>query len=193
MNKILKISEIETNSGQIEGLPANPRFIKDENFEKLKKSIEDFPEMLELREVVVFPWKRKFICIGGNMRFLACRDLGFEEISVKILPADFPREKLAEFAIKDNTSFGENDFDVLANEWADFPLGDWGLDLPEFFGDENLNLDEFFHPPTDLNLPAEKHIIILEFDSEAEKEKAASALAEISETPAEAVIKLLEI
>jgi len=193
MSKSLKTGEIETNDGQIEGLPKNPRLIRDERFERLKKSITEFPEMLSLREIVVFPWKGKFVCIGGNMRFLACRDLGFKEIPAKVLPADFPREKLAEFAVKDNASFGENDYDVLTNEWADFPLDEWGLDLPEFFGNENLNLDDFFHPPMESGEAEKKAVIVLEFETEELKEKAAAALAEISENPAQAVIKLLEI
>lgn len=193
MNKFLKISQIETNSGQIQGLPKNPRFIKDARFEKLKQSIKEFPEMLKLREVVVFPRKKKFICIGGNMRFLACRDLGFEEIPVKILPEDFPLEKLAEFAIKDNASFGENDLDVLTNEWANFPLEDWGLDLPEFFGVDDLDLDEFFEPLIESLSADEKFFMVLEFETAEIKEKAAAALAEIAASPAEAIIKLLEL
>lgn len=176
MSKLLKISEIETNNGQIEGLPKNPRIIRDERFERLKKSITEFPEMLELREIVVFPWKGKFICIGGNMRFLACKDLGFEEVPTKILPKDFPREKLAEFAIKDNASFGENDLDLLTNEWANFPLEDWGLDLPDFFGADDLNLDEFFEPPVESPLADEKHFMVLEFETAEIKEKAAAVV-----------------
>ena len=127
----LKVSAVETNNGQIPGLPKNPRLIKDARFEKLKKSITDFPEMLELREIVVFPLGKKYVCIGGNMRFLACKALGIAEIPAKVLPADFPVQKLSEFAIKDNADFGENDFDILANEWTDFPLEEWGMDIPE--------------------------------------------------------------
>ncbi|CAN5507370.1 hypothetical protein BH10ACI2_BH10ACI2_04150 [soil metagenome] len=132
---MLSIAEICTNDGQIPGLPKNPRFIRDARFAKLKKSITDFPEMLELREVVVFPFEGTYVCIGGNMRYLACVDLGYKEIPAKVLPADFPIEKLREFAIKDNVPFGEDDVDVLANEWTDFPLEDWGIELP--------SIDEF--------------------------------------------------
>src|SRR3982750_611194 len=107
MKQTLPVSAVETNNGQIPGLPKNPRLIRDARFQKLKQSINDFPEMLELREIVVFPQLGKFICIGGNMRFLACKDLGHTEIAAKVLPADFPVEKLKEFAIKDNVEFGE--------------------------------------------------------------------------------------
>lgn len=142
---MLQIQDICVNDGRIPGLPKNPRFIKDERFEKLKRSISDFPEMLDLREVVVFPYKKKYVCIGGNMRYLACQDLGYTEIPAKILPVDFPVEKLREFAIKDNADFGEHDFDVLANEWSELPLEDWGVELPELDGlgaDDGPNLGD---------------------------------------------------
>jgi hypothetical protein len=131
MKRTLSIASVVTNNGQVPGLPKNPRLIRDGRFEKLKRSIVDFPEMLELREIVVFPFGKKFVCIGGNMRYLACLDLGYKEIPAKVLPADFPVEKLAEFAIKDNVPFGEDDFDILANEWTDLPLEEWGLELPD--------------------------------------------------------------
>lgn len=142
MREAIKINKIQTNNGQIDGLPKNPRFIRDERFEKLKKSIADFPEMLDLREIVVFPQAGKFVCIGGNMRLRACRDLGYKEIPVKVLPEDFAVEKLAEFVIKDNVSFGSDDFDLLANEWTDFDLEDWGLNIPVFMDGDEIT-DEF--------------------------------------------------
>src|SRR5438552_5058710 len=105
--RLLPLKSIQTNNGQIPGLPKNPRLIKDARFAKLKTSIEEFPEMLELREIVVFPHKGKFVCIGGNMRFLACKDLKIAEVPAKVIPEGFPIERLAEFAIKDNITFGE--------------------------------------------------------------------------------------
>jgi len=130
--KKIKIGLIETNEGQILGVPKNPRYIKDAEFEKLKQSIKDFPEMLEIREVVVFPLNGRFIALGGNMRFLGCKDLGYKEIDCVILPADMPAEKLREFAIKDNGNFGAWDFDMLANEW-DLELLDMAnVTIPNF-------------------------------------------------------------
>ena len=190
---VLKITEIETNQGQIEGVPKNPRFIRDSRFEALKKSIEDFPEMLELREIVVFPWKRKFICIGGNKRFLACKDLGYEEIPAKVLPKTFPVEKLREFAVKDNLPFGENDLDIFRNEWADFPLEDWGFDTSLIQTGEDLDLDLFFNPPTENQPDAEIFEINLIFESEDERNETAEALRQIAENPAEAVRSLLNL
>jgi len=117
IRKKIKIELIETNEGQILGVPKNPRYIKDAEFERLKQSIKDFPEMLEIREVVVFPLNGRYIALGGNMRFLGCKDLGYTQIDCVILPADMPAEKLKEFAIKDNGNFGAWDFELLANEW----------------------------------------------------------------------------
>jgi len=122
------IGELEENSGQIEGVPANPRLIRDENFRKMVKSIKDDPEMMELRPLLVF----NNVIIGGNMRFKACKELGWTKIPVTKIPAGFPPEKLRAIAIKDNNQFGENDWDALANEWGDDPLDEWGVIQAQF-------------------------------------------------------------
>lgn len=133
----IHIKELEVNKGQIEGLPQNPRFIKDERFTALKKSIEDAPEMLALRELIVYPHNGKFVIIAGNMRFRACKDLGYKEIPCKVLDADTPVEKLREYTIKDNIGFGADDWDLIANEWDINELDGWGMELPDFdFGKE---------------------------------------------------------
>lgn len=128
----IHIKELEVNKGQIEGLPQNPRFIKDERFTALKKSIEDAPEMLALRELIVYPHNGKFVIIAGNMRFRACKDLGYKEIPCKVLPEDTPVEKLREYTIKDNIGFGADDWDIIANEWDINELDGWGMELPDF-------------------------------------------------------------
>lgn len=124
----IQISKLEVNKGQIDGLPKNPRFIRDTRFEQLKKSIEDAPEMLNLRELIVMPHGKKYVVIGGNMRLRACTDLGYKELPCKVLPADTPAEKLREYAIKDNNGFGQDDWDLLANEWDDAELKGWGTE-----------------------------------------------------------------
>lgn len=126
----IKISKLEVNKGQVEGLPKNPRFIRDERYKTLVKSIEDAPEMLKLRELLVVEHGSKFVVIGGNMRLRACKELGMETVPCKVLPADTPVAKLREYAIKDNNGFGEDDWDVLANEWDAQELEDWGVELP---------------------------------------------------------------
>lgn len=141
--KNIPISQIEPNKGQIEGLPKNPRFIKDARFEALKKSIEDAPEMLALRELIVYPIKGqsviKYVAICGNMRLRACQQLGYKELPCKVLPVETPVEKLREYTIKDNIGFGADDWDVLANEWDADELAEWGVELVNDFADDEQN------------------------------------------------------
>ncbi len=127
----IDISRLETNTGQIPGLPKNPRLIRDARFDALKQSIADLPDMLALRELLVYPIPNTdhFVIIGGNMRFRACKDLKFKELPCKILPADYDAAKLREIAIKDNVGFGDNDNDILANEWDLGELINWGMEL----------------------------------------------------------------
>ena len=106
----------------------NPRAIKDEKFKKLVQSIKDFPEMLNLRPIVV---DENMVVIGGNMRLHACRNIGIKEVPV-IIAKGLTEEQKREFLIKDNASFGEWDFEVLANEWEPDLLKDWGIDIPLF-------------------------------------------------------------
>lgn len=134
--KSIKIKDLATNNGQIEGLPKNPRQIRDHRYEKLKKSIEDAPEMLNLRELLVYPHGGKFVIIGGNMRYRACKEIGYKELPCKVLDAETPVEKLRQYAIKDNENFGEYDWDVVANEWNTAELEGWGVELPTDWGVE---------------------------------------------------------
>ena len=121
---------IEANKGQIKGLPKNPRAIRKPAFEKLKRSIETFPEMLELRELIVFPLDGRYVTIGGNMRLKACQALGIKEIPCKVLDKETSVDRLREIAIKDNVASGEDDWDLLANEWDTAELEEWGMFLP---------------------------------------------------------------
>ena len=135
----IELSKLEINKGQIEGLPKNPRLIKDAKFEKLKKSIEDNPEMLGMREVLVFPHGSKYVIIGGNMRFQACKELQFVTVPCKVLDKDTTAEQLRAITIKDNVGFGEHDWELLANEWDSVELEEWGLEVPNF---EDIEIDE---------------------------------------------------
>lgn len=105
--------------------PNNPRLIKDDKFKKLVQSIKDFPEMLDIRPIVV---NKDMVILGGNMRYKACKEAGVKEIPVII--TDLSDEKQKEFLIKDNTSGGEWDWDIIANEWDIELLTEWGLDVP---------------------------------------------------------------
>ena len=129
---MLKLSAIEPNRGQIEGLPKNPRFIKDEKFKKLVKSIEDNPEMTAMRELLVYPLDNgKHIIIGGNMRYRAMKELGVKEVPCKVIPKEATIEQLQAYTLKDNSGYGEWDFDLLNQEWDLSMLEDCAIDLPE--------------------------------------------------------------
>jgi DNA modification methylase len=117
--KIIKLSDLKPNTN-------NPRFIRDEKFKKLVKSIQEFPQMLQLRPIIV---DADYTILGGNMRYMACKDLRIKEVPV-IIADELTEEQALEFIIKDNVGFGEWDWDTLANEWDAVQLVDWGLDLP---------------------------------------------------------------
>lgn len=117
--KKVKISDVKTN-------PKNPRLIKDDKFKKLVKSIQEFPQMLELRPIVV---DENNIVLGGNMRLKACIEVGLKEIFI-VQAAELTEDQKDEFIVKDNVGFGEWDWDLLANEWDTDKLTEWGLDLP---------------------------------------------------------------
>ena len=117
MKRTIKIKDIKPNS-------SNPRIIKDNKFKKLVKSIKEFPEMLELRPIVV---DEDMIILGGNMRYRACIEAGLKEVPIKIAD-NLTEQQKEEFIIKDNTSFGEWDWDNLGNEWNSAKLDEWGLD-----------------------------------------------------------------
>jgi ParB-like chromosome segregation protein Spo0J len=115
-----KLSEVKLN-------PNNPRLIKDDNFKKLVQSIKDFPEMLDIRPIVV---NADMVILGGNMRFKACKEAGLKEVPI-IIADNLTEEQQREFLIKDNVSGGEWDWSLL-NDWDSEQLEDWGLNVPEF-------------------------------------------------------------
>jgi hypothetical protein len=120
----LKVSKLKKN-------PNNPREIRDEKFDKLKASIQSFPQMMELRPIIV---DESFMVLGGNMRLAAIKSLGMKDIPDEwVKRADeLTDEQKREFIIKDNNSFGQYDWDELANGWSDLPLTEWGVDIPDF-------------------------------------------------------------
>jgi len=127
--KSIAIGALNHNTGQIQGLPKNPRVIKDSRYKKLLKSIQEDPEMLELRELIVIPFRRNFVVIAGNQRLKACTELGYNEMICKVLPANTSIEKLKAITIKDNISFGQHDWESLNLDWDDLQLSNWGLDV----------------------------------------------------------------
>lgn len=142
----IKISRLHLNTGQIKDVPKNPRFIKDERYQALKKSIADDPEMLDLREIVAYDNDGELVIVMGNMRYRAMKDLGFKEAPVKVLPKETKAAKLRAYIQKDNIAFGQNDWDLLANEWNVEELQDFGLevlaDASIDYGEDSGDLDE---------------------------------------------------
>ena len=131
--ELVKITQVRPNEN-------NPRFIKDYKFKKLVTSIKEFPEMLKLRPIVV---NSDMVVLGGNMRLKACKEAGLKEVWI-LKAEELTEAQQREFIVKDNVGFGEWDWDLLANEWNNTQLGEWGLDVwqPE----EAINSDLKYIP-----------------------------------------------
>lgn len=136
---MLSISLLEENIGQIDGLPRNPRFIKDSKFERLKQSITANPEMLYLRECIVVPYEGKYVVLGGNQRYSAMKELGFENAPCKIIPEDTDIRQMKAIVAKDNIGYGEWDLEVLKEEWELSDIKDFDLDEVVGFGEGELD------------------------------------------------------
>lgn len=123
----INLTDLVLNEGQVTGLPTNPRQWTRAELENLKKSLQETPELLEARGILVYPWEGKYLVLGGNMRLSALKALKATDAPCIVFPEDTPIDKLKEIVIKDNGSFGEWDYDLLANEWDSLPLADWGV------------------------------------------------------------------
>ena len=127
--KKIKISKIEGNTGQIEGLPRNPRFWSPDEVEQLANSIEQTPELMEARPLILVPFGAKYVALGGNMRLAALKKLGRKETTAYILE-NLTTDQMKAIVIKDNGSYGDWDIDELANKWDLLPLDQWGVNIP---------------------------------------------------------------
>jgi len=156
MTTQLKITEIKVN-------PNNPRLIKDDKFRKLVNSIQEFPEMLNIRPIVV---NTDMVILGGNMRYKACIEAGLK--TVPVLVVDIPEDKQKEFLIKDNVAGGEWDWDMLANEWNTEELKEWGLDVWQSPVDVDYSIldDDDVSDELDGMLKGVKKAIQIEFETE---------------------------
>jgi hypothetical protein len=163
----LKLTALKPN-------PQNPRIIKDDKFKKLVKSLEGFPEMMDKRPMVcVTDVDGKLFPLGGNMRLRAIQELGMKEIpdTWVTLADDWTEEKRKEFTIKDNASFGEWDWESLANEWDSEQLSDWGVDVPDWskgidanlMTDDDVDIEDEFDP---IGSSTDLHKVIFIFDNE---------------------------
>lgn len=180
--KKIPLSKLHLNTGQIKDVPKNPRFIKDERFAALKKSIEDDPEMLNLRELVAYDNNGELVVILGNMRYRAMKELGYKDAPVKVLPAETDAKKLRAYIQKDNIAFGQNDWDLLGNEWDIEELQDFGLECDFLTDNEDMtdNEDEGKNDEIE-DFRSEltpQYKIEISFDNEEEQEKIYNELTE---------------
>ena len=125
--KRINIGLLTANTGQIEGLPANPRTWTQTEIDRLAKSLQETPELFEMRPLLVYEQGLEYIILGGNLRYEGAKKNKATECPCIVIPADTDVEKLKEIVIKDNGSFGEWDITLLADEWGDLPLEDWGV------------------------------------------------------------------
>jgi hypothetical protein len=164
-----KISDVKAN-------PNNPRLIKDDKFDKLVKSIKDFPEMLQIRPIVV---NSDMVVLGGNMRLKACKEAGLKEIPI-IRADQLSEDQQREFIIKDNVGFGEWEWEMIRADWDVNELAEWGLDIPKF--EVELNADDYgeeFALPDGDKAPFQQMTFTLA-DEQAEQVK--NAIADIKQT-----------
>ena len=172
MKQQVKISKVKGN-------PSNPRIIKNDKFKKLVKSIQEFPEMLKLRPIVV---DEDMIVLGGNMRLKASKDAGLKEVWIEVAEG-LTEEQKKEFIVKDNVGFGEWEWNMLANEWDSVQLAEWGVDVWQNPDDldyanknKEINIDE-------LENTMKLSLEYIEEDYYSVKNK----LSQIAATPGEAV------
>lgn len=138
---LLKISDLQLNTGQIEGVPSNPRTITEKDFEELKESLTRNPDNIKKFPLVIAEHKKQLVVISGNQRLRAMQALGWTELEHvgEIYPDGTDPEILKEAVIIANTHKGEWDWDALANEWPEEHLEDWGLSVPTA---QDLNFDD---------------------------------------------------
>lgn len=156
--RIVKLSEIFLN-------PDNPRVIKDEKFKRLVKSIKEFPEMLNLRPIVV---NKNMMVLGGNMRLKACKEAGLKELPI-LVAENLSENQEKEFIIKDNLCYGEWNYEAIENEWEMDLICDWGVDLPK------MKEQEVFES---LDTDKQENIIIVECIGEVDQKNLFDELKE---------------
>tara|TARA_Y100001963_G_scaffold159258_1_gene262144 strand:+ start:1485 stop:2087 length:603 start_codon:yes stop_codon:yes gene_type:complete len=149
--------------------PDNPRVIKNDKYNKLVTSIKEFPEMLKLRPIVV---NKDMIVLGGNMRLKACKEAKLKEVYI-IKADELTEEQQKEFMIKDNASFGEWDWDIIANEWNSVDLEAWGIDVWQNVDDmiDKVNTSDEWVGMPEFEVKEDDPKLIIRFRSQADREE----------------------
>ena len=125
----LHIGRLDFNTGQIPGLPPNPREWTDLELKRLAKSMKNTPELVEARGCIVVPYEGRYVVLGGNLRLAAAKFLKWTDIMCAVLPEGTKVSKLKEIVLKDNSSFGSWDLSMLRKDWSEFDFGDWGINV----------------------------------------------------------------
>ena len=186
IHKRLPVKLLELNKGQIDGLPANPRLWDRPELERLKKSLTETPELYEARGILCVPHGKKYVVLGGNMRLEASKELKLEDVPCCIYPEDMPVAKMKEIVIKDNGSFGLWDYDLLANEFDDLPLPEWGIpyDGPE--------LPDLIESVGEMDFSDVQETMVMKFKfTEEERDFVEASLKEIDADYSRAILKRL--
>lgn len=123
----IPMKDLRPNTGQVPGLPGNPRRWTKKEVNKLAASLKETPELFDARPIIVYPYEGEYIILGGNLRYEGCKVNGYADAPCYVLPENTTIEKLKEIVIKDNGSFGEWNFDALESDWLNLPLSDWGV------------------------------------------------------------------
>lgn len=163
----ISLGKLINNTGQIAGVPKNPRQIRNEQYDKLLQSLKE-SDLTDYKPLMVYPQDGKFIVLGGNMRLRALRELKAETVSCIIVPEGTPAETLRKLVIIDNTEFGEYDWDAIANEWGDLPLDDWGVEMP--WSGTFEDVEHLFEDAGQNSKPI-KNVITIEVPDEIEKQQ----------------------
>ena len=127
--QVLPLNKLVPNTGQIADVPKNPRLIRDERFKQLCKSLQE-DDLTGVEPCKVVPYGDKFVVLGGNMRYRALKEIGAKDVSCIVVPEGTPAKVLRKIVQIDNAQFGGYDWDLIANEWDEVELADWGLELP---------------------------------------------------------------
>jgi len=146
MKQAVNINEVKEND-------LNPRYINESKFNQLVKSLKSFPKMLEKRPIIV---DENMVILGGNMRLRACKEAGMKTVWID-KTEDWTEEEKQEFIIKDNVNFGDWDWDILANDWDNELLNDWGLQV---WQGEDVDIDNLFEDTEDLNIKNNSSLIL---------------------------------
>lgn len=155
---LIKLVEIYPNTGQIKGVPKNPRYILEKGVEDLQNSIKDDPGYLMAHPLVLFPYAGAYVAIEGNMRREACVANGMIEVPALVLNPKTPVEKLIAYIMKGNISYGKFDYDILANEYVIEDLNYWGMELPEIEVEPQAEPETDREPEVTITLKFRGHI-----------------------------------